>query len=278
MMKLGGSHLPILLLLLAVAAAFWLLPRAVRAGAPAQIPSCEGARVFIEGGQPSPFILPDFVGRKLRVDPSAVLEIRAENIPLGAHLNWGLRGFGTKLANKDLEIGSGVARVRIEDISTHVRGIFQIDGTVLSEFGELCSVPFEIEISGFSGTTALAATGVSAAAGLVALASAPLSASGINAKVNLKVQIQRRRPRGLRRWLPVPAWKRTMFSTTTGVITGLGIAVLLQQSGFAPLSIATALKGAIIGGGVTFGVGYSLGVLRTFIKPPLPPSDQQASA
>ena len=276
-MKLVRPHLPILLLPLAVAAAFWLLPQAARAGAPAQIPFCDGARVFIEGGQPSPFILPDFAGGKLRVNPSAVLQIRAENIPPGARLNWGLRGFGAKLASKDLDIGSGVAQVRIEDISAHARGIFEIDGTVLSGFGELCSVPFEIDISGFGGTTALAATGVSAAAGLGALASAPRPANGINAKANLKVQVQRRRPRGIRRWLPVPAWKRTMFSTVTGVITGLGVAVLLQQGGFAPLSLANALKGAIIGGGVTFGVGYSLGVLWTLIKPPLPQPAERAS-
>ena len=276
-MKLVRSHLPVLLLLLAVTTAFWLLPQAARAGAPAQIPFCGGARVFIEGGQPSPFILPDFAGKKLRVDPSAVLEIRAENIPPSARLNWSLRGLGTKLASKDLDIGSGVVQVRIEDISAHARGLFQIDGTVLSGVGELCSVPFEIDISGFGGTTALAATGVSAAAGLGALVSAPLSANGINAKVNLKVQVQRRRPRGLRRWLPVPAWKRTIFSTVTGVITGLGVAVLLQQGGFAPLSLANALQGAIIGGGVTFGVGYSLGVLLTLLKPPLPQPDEQAS-
>jgi hypothetical protein len=275
-MKMVKPHLPVLLVMLAVAAVFWLLPQAVRAGAPAQIPFCDGARVLIEGGQPSPFILPDFAGGKLRVDPSAVLEIRAENIPPGARLNWRLRGFGTKLADKDLDIGSGVARVRIEDISTHARGIFEIDGTIFSGFGELCSVPFELDISGFGGTTAMAATGLSAAAGLGALASVPLSANGLNAKVNLKVQIRRRRPRGLRRWLPVPNWKRTMLSTITGAITGLGIAVLLQQGGFAPLSLANALKGAIGGGAATFGVGYSLGVLLTFIKPPIPPPDEEA--
>ena len=277
-MKLLGSHLTVILLLLAVAAPFWLLPQVVRASAPAQIPSCGGAKVFIQGGQPSPFILPDFVGGKLRVDPSAVLEIRAENIPMGARLNWALRGFGTKLASEDLDIGSGVVQVRIEDISAHARGIFEIDGTVFSGASKLCSVPFEIVISDFGGTTALAATGVSAAAGLGALASAPLSANGINAKVNLKVQVQRRRPRGLRRWLPVPAWKRIIFSTVTGVITGLGVAVLLQQGGFAPLSLANELQGAIIGGGVSFGVGYSLGVLLTLLKPPLPQPDQEASA
>ena len=206
-----------------------------------------------------------------------MLEIRAENIPQGARLNWRLRGFGTKLASKDLDIGAGVAQVRIEDFSGYARGIFQIDGTVLNEFGELCTVPFDLDISGFGGATALAATGVSAVAGLGALASAPLAANGINVKAKLKVQVQRRRPRGLRRWLPVPAWKRTVFSTITGIFMGLGVAVLLQQSGFAPLSMATALKGAIIGGGVTFGVGYSLGVLLTFLKPPLPAPDEQTN-
>ena len=130
-------------------------------------------------------------------------------------------------------------------------------------------MPFEIDISGFSGTTAFAATGVTAVAGLGALASAPLSASGLSAKVNLKVQLQRRRPRGLRRWLPTPAWKRTIFSTVTGVFTGLAIAVVMQQGGIAPLSLVNAVTGAIVGGGATFGVGYSLGVLLTFLKPPV---------
>lgn len=277
MMKLVNLRPPILLVMVAVVVAFSLLTNAVRASAPAQIPDCGGAKVFIEGGQPSPFMLPDFAGGKLQVDPSTVLEIRAENIPQGARLNWSLRGFGTKLASKDLDIGAGVAQVRIDDFSGYARGIFQIDGTVLNEFGELCTVPFELDISGFGGTIALAATGVSAVAGLGALASAPLAANGINAKAKLKVQVQRRRPRGLRRWLPVPAWKRTVFSTITGIFMGLGVAVLLQQSGFAPLSMATALKGAIIGGGVTFGVGYSLGVLLTFLKPPLPPPDEQTT-
>jgi len=32
----------------------------------------------------------------------------------------------------------------------------------------------------------------------------------------------------LRRWLPVPAWKRSIFSTLVGAVTGLGLAVLMQ--------------------------------------------------
>ena len=269
-------HLPILFAILAVAATFWLLPQVAQARSASQTADCDGARVVIEGGQPSPFILPGFSGEKFEVDPEAVLTIRAENIPPGARLNWALRGFGTELASKEVDISSGTTEVRIKDISNHVRGIFEIEGTILSDSGELCSVPFGIDVAEFGGTTALAASGVTAVTGLGVLASAPLSANGINAKVNLKVQLQRRRPRGLRRWLPTPAWKRTIFSTITGVITGLAIAVVLQQSGFAPLSLANALKGAIIGGGATFGVGYSLGVLLTFIKPAVAEPEAEA--
>ena len=81
-----------------------------------------------------------------------------------------------------------------------------------------------INISGFGGTTAYAATGVTALAGIGALASASLAANGLSTKLDAKVQIARRRPRGLRRWVPMPAWKRSIFSTLVGAVTGLGLA------------------------------------------------------
>ena len=73
-----------------------------------------------------------------------------------------------------------------------------------------------INISSFGGTTAYAATGVTALAGIGALASASLAANGLNAKVAAKAQVARRRPWGWRRWVPVPAWKRSVFSTLMG--------------------------------------------------------------
>ena len=73
--------------------------------------------------------------------------------------------------------------------------------------------------------------------------------------------------------MPMPAWKRTVISTLIGAITGLATAVVLQQAGQAPLSLTTAISGLVAGGGLTFGVGYSLGVLRTFLRPAEEPEE-----
>jgi len=161
-----------------------------------------------------------------------------------------------------------VTTVDLADFSPLSHGIYEIEGTLLSELVELCTLPFRVNISGFGGTAAYAATGISAVAGAGALATASLAANGLSAKLDAKVQISRRRPRGWRRWVPVPAWKRTIFSTPLGAVTGLGLAVLMQQSGISPLSLANAVWGLILGGGVSFGVGYSLGVIKTYLKSP----------
>ncbi len=118
-----------------------------------------------------------------------------------------------------------------------------------------------MDITGFSGTTAIVASGVAAVAGVGALASALLAANGLSAKLDAKVQVARRSPRGLRRILPVPAWKRSIFSTFVGALTGLGLAVVTQQAGTNPLSLASAVWGLALGGGVSFGVGYFIGVI-----------------
>ena len=59
-----------------------------------------------------------------------------------------------------------------------------------------------------------------------------------------------------------------------GAFTGLAAAILLQQSGVALLSLATAAWGAVVGGGVTFGVGYSWGALLTYLRPPIEDAEQ----
>ena len=105
-------------------------------------------------------------------------------------------------------------------------------------------------------------------AGVSACASAPLSANGFSAKLDAKGQVARRWPSGLRLILPVPAWKRSIFSTFVGALTGLGLAVVTQQAGINPLSLASAVWGLALGGGVSFGVGYSIGVIKTYLKPP----------
>ncbi len=254
------------LLLIAV---LWLMaPQAYAHDGPHNI-DCGGPQIIIEGGQPSSFTLPSQADETLEIEPGAVLTIRGIDLPAGVSLRWGVQGLGTELAGKDLRFSSGVTTVNVADFSSYARGIYEVEGTLRSGSVELCTIPFKVNITGFGGTAAFAATGVSAVAGVGALASAPLAANGLSAKLDAKVQVARRRPRGWRRWVPVPAWKRSIFSTLIGAVTGLGLAVLMQQAGINPLSLASAVWGLILGGGVSFGVGYSLGVLKTFLKPPV---------
>ena len=230
---------------------------------------CGGPEIVIEGGNPSPFTLPAQAEEKIEIEPDAVLTVRGVNLPVDARLHWGIQGLGTELAGKDVAISTGVTTINVADFSSHARGIYVVKGALFSGPIELCSIPFDLSVSGFTGTTAIAATGVAAVAGVGALAGAPLAANGLSAKLDASVQVARRRPRGWRKWVPVPAWKRSIFSTLVGALTGLAIAVVIQQAGIEPLSLASAVWGVIAGGGVSFGVGYSLGVIKTFLKSPL---------
>lgn len=230
---------------------------------------CGGPEIIIEGGNPSPFTLPLQADESIEIEPDAVLTIRGVNLPVDARLHWGVQGLGAELAGKDVQISSGVTTIDVADFSEHARGVYVIKGALFSGPIELCSIPFELNVTGFGGTTAIAATGVAAVAGVGALAGAPLAANGLSAKLDAKVQVARRRPRGWRKWVPIPAWKRSIFSTFVGAITGLAISVIMQQAGIQPLSLASAVWGVIAGGGVSFGVGYSLGVLKTFMQTPV---------
>ena len=173
------------------------------------------------------------------------------------------------MAGKDLRFTSGVTAVNVADFHSRPGAIYGIKVTLFSGPIELCALPFRVNISGFGGTTAYAVTGVSALAGAGALASASMAANGLNAKLDTKVQVARRRPRGWRRRVPVTDWKRSIISTLPGAVTGMGLAVLMQQSGISPLSLGNAVWGLILGGGISFGVGYSLGVVKTLLQSPV---------
>ncbi len=229
---------------------------------------CGGPEIVIEGGNPSPYTLPIQGDETFEVEPDSVLTIRGVNLPVDARLHLGVQGLGTELAGKDIQISNGVTTINVAEFSGHARGIYVIKVALFSGPVELCSIPFELTVSEFGGTTALAATGVTVVAGVGALASAPLAANGLNAKVDANVQVARRRPQGWRKWVPIPAWKSSILSTIVGALTGLGIAVVMQQSGIEPLTLVSAIWGVIVGGGVSFGVGYSLGVIKTSMKPP----------
>ena len=255
-------------------AVLWLPAPTVYAQDGSRDADCGGPQIIIEGGEPPRFTLPSQVGETIEIEPDAVLTIRGVDLLSNSVLHWGVQGLGTELAGKDLRFTSGLTKVDLADFSPSTRGIYQIEGTLFSGLKELCTMPFRVNISGFGGPLAYAATGVSAVAGAGALATASLAANGLSAKLDAKVQISRRRPRGWRRWVPVPAWKRTIFSTLLGAVTGLGLAVLMQQGGISPLSLANAVWGLILGGGVSFGFGYSLGVIKTFLKSPKDPQTQ----
>ncbi|SVA69927.1 uncharacterized protein METZ01_LOCUS122781, partial [marine metagenome] len=253
---------------LVLMSALWLMASSSYAHDGPHTGDCGGPQIIIEGGQPSSFTLPDQGDETIEVDSDAILTIRGINLPADASLHWGVLGLGTELAGKDLELSSGVTTINVANFSSHARGVYVVEGTLFSGPIELCNIPFELSVSGFSGTTAFAATGVSAVAGVGAVASAPLAASGLSAKLDAKVKVARRKPRGLLRWLPVPAWKHSIFSTLVGAVTGLGLAIVMQQAGINPLSLASAVWGLILGGGVSFGVGYSLGMLKSCLGPP----------
>ena len=167
------------------------------------------------------------------------------------------------------------AKVNLADeFPSSVRGMYKIEGTLKDEGSDICTVDFQFRLGGFGGVIATAATATSVVAGIGALASAPLTSNGMNAKLKLKVNLQRRRSRGWRRFIPVPAWKRTILSALIGAITGLAVAVVLQQAGVTPLSLIAGIWALITGGGVTFGIGYSLGAIRTYLRPPEVPQEE----
>ena len=138
---------------------------------------CSGSQIVIEGGEPPQFTLPSQTGETINMSPDAVLTIRGINLPTDTVLHWGIRGLGTELASTDLRFTSGVTTVNVADFSSQARGIYEIEGTLFNGLVELCTMPFMINISGFGGATAYAATGVSALAGAGAPASASLAAN-----------------------------------------------------------------------------------------------------
>lgn len=266
MRDLTASLVPVLALLVSmVLAAYFVTVATVSA----QGGACGTSRVIIEGGDPSPFVLPDNAGDTLKVDPQAVLLVRGENLPPNSTLRLGLSGIGVGLNREIGPVGTTPVSIDLADYSEHVRGIFQLEGTLLSDQTEICTTSFRVKISGFGGTVAMVATGATAVAGAGAVASAAYAANGTNAKVKLKVTVEKRRRAGWRRWIPVPAWKRIITSTIIGAVTGLAGTVMLQQGGINPISLVTAMWGIVVGGGITFGVGLSFGTLLTFLRPPV---------
>ena len=236
--------------------------------ASAQEVDCRGARVVIHGGEPESFELPRDAGETLTVD--SALDITVEDPPRDPSIHWSVLVLGRRLSRPPVDVGPGPTKVDLADLPFDASGRYEIEGTLRTGSEEVCTLAFSVRLGGFGGPLAVAAAAATAAAGIGAAGSTVVAAPSARIKLSVELEAKRRRPRGVRRFLPVLAWKPTIVSTLIGALTGLFSAALVQQGGLAPLSVPTAVYGIIAGGGVTFGVSY-LSALRTFLQSPEEP-------
>ena len=83
----------------------------------AQGQGCAGARVIVEGREPSPFVPPDDAGKTLRIEPSATLKVRGENLPPGASVRLAVAGLGVDVSVDIGNLASGAVEVQVADYS-----------------------------------------------------------------------------------------------------------------------------------------------------------------
>lgn len=242
------------------------------AASQAQAGACGAARIIIEGGRPTPYALPDNADTTLDVDPDSVLTLRAENAPPALAVRWSVAGLGGAGDATRAIGGSGSTTIDLADYSKYGHGLYDLDLALLSGSAEVCSLSLRVRITGFGGVAGVASVAAAGGTAAVSLLSSVYTANGAKAKLNARIAVRRRRPTGWRRWVPVPAWKRTIIGTIIGAITGLSVTAALQQGGVAPLSLATAAWGLVTGGAMALGAGFTLGAILTYLRPPLGPA------
>ena len=200
----------------------------------------------------------------------SALDITVENPPPDPSIHWSVFVLGRRLGRPPVDVGPGLTKVDLADLPFDASGRYEVEGTLRTGSVDVCTLAFSVRLGGFGGPLAVAAAAATMAAGAGAAGSTFVAARSTRIKLSLELEAKRRRPRGVRRFLPVLAWKPTIASTLTGALTGFFSAALVQQGGLAPLSVPTAVYGIVVGGGVTFGVSY-LSALRTFLQPPTEP-------
>ena len=234
---------------------------------------CGNTRVIISGGTPDPFILPVQAGQKVEVNKDARLTVRVENPRPNMSVRWAVEGgFGLRFTRHDAVSANGIAPpINLADYSDFVRGAFVLKGELLVNGAPICSTDFEVSVGPFGGTAAVVSTAGTAAGAVGAVGAAAYAASGAgqNWKIKLKPEVQRRRKKGWRRWVPMMVWKRTIFATFLGAVTGLFLNAVMQQAGVTPLSIATAVWSTLTGGAISFGFSVGFGAIVTYLKKPV---------
>ena len=216
--------------------------------------------------------IPGDEGRQIRVKPADVLDIRATGLSTAGRVEFtALLPFGGRVTRTEpwsgLEPGqTHQFNLDLADYSDIVRGAFDMEIAVYSGETLQCVLEATTVVEEFGGTMAIASTaGTGVTAGITAVGVAQ-GASSANVKLNTEIAVQRRRRRGWRKLTPVIAWRRTIWSTFTGCITGLFAAIALQQTGQIILDSYTMAAGAAGGGGLSFGVNLVWGSLLSLVR------------
>ena len=217
--------------------------------------ACNGASMTIEGGDPSPFVLPRDQGQTIKIEPNSVLLIGmtgSRTTPFqDPEIAVRVMASGIEIISVTTPLGTGDNPEPIpvnlkEHLPPGINGLYEIEGALRHEGHDICTVDFLLQLGEFCVATAAVTTvaTVSSAGALASVAPAM--------RLMVLPAIQRRRPTGWRRFIPVPDLKWTLITTLAGAAAGLvTTTLLLPQIGLHPLSIVNGLWGMIAGGGLT---------------------------
>jgi len=232
--------------------------------------------VAIRDGSPA-LRLPAQAGGTFTVYPDDELLLRAENVPSAGSVDASVGmpfvdgiplsfEWDTPGPSQSFEVPIVAA-----EYTRYTRGAYDVTAVLRDAGGKRCDLSFTLVLAGFGAVVPVAAAAGAAASGVAVAGATAWSVSGARLKLEFQVAVQKRKRRGLRRWLPVPAWRRTVTATVTGAITGLLTALVFQQAGAITLTTGAVISGPLIGGGVSFGVGVVWSSVLAFVREPAEP-------
>ena len=246
---------------------------------------CDSSEVEIIGGDPFSFVLPRDDGQRITVDPDAVLDVGVRNPPRNGTLRVRVAGFPAEPFQRTYRFQSDGSDVNVEsfsiaDYARWARGIYSLEGELLDSTGQtICEVALQVRIGGFGGLAGVASAVAAGIGGATVVFNVSSSVANTRARIKVDLALERRRRRGLRRWLPFPSLKSTITGSILGTISGVVVVVLLQQSGITPISLGKAIIGLVVGGVAPISVTVALGTIINFLRPleeePAAPQDEQ---